>query len=415
MRELLRHRDARLLLGGQAVSTFGDWLLLLVFGIWVKDLTGSNGAAGSVILAMTLPALAAPLVGLVADRVPRRRLLVVNDLLAALALTPLLLVHDRSRVWLVFVVAALYGLSQVVLGAGVTALVQEMLEDDLLAAANGVLASVRQGMRLVGPLIGAGVYALSGPATLVAIDAATFVLSALAFAAIRAGGRVPQRAPDDGARGEQDDAGNGGFLAELGGGWRFVRADAVLRPMFVSGVLAFSLVGVLEPAVFGIVEAFGRPASFVGVVASVQGVGAVAGGLAAAALIGRRGSAVAFRLALLGLGATLVVVATPWLGAVLAAACVAGLLLPLLEIALTTTLQERTPPWVIGRVAALSNVAFSVPQMLSIALGAALVDRVGYVALVLAASAGLLVGGLYALVRLPGRSATPAPEPAQTA
>ena len=42
MRELLRHRDFRLLLAGQTLAMFGDWTLLLVFGIWAKTLTDSN-------------------------------------------------------------------------------------------------------------------------------------------------------------------------------------------------------------------------------------------------------------------------------------------------------------------------------------------------------------------------------------
>ena len=48
MRDVLRLRDYRLLLVGQTTSMLGDWLLLLVLGMWVKDLTGSNSAAGLV-------------------------------------------------------------------------------------------------------------------------------------------------------------------------------------------------------------------------------------------------------------------------------------------------------------------------------------------------------------------------------
>ena len=48
---------------------FGDSLMLIVLSMWVKTLTGSNGAAGLTFLAMTAPALLAPLLGYVVDRV----------------------------------------------------------------------------------------------------------------------------------------------------------------------------------------------------------------------------------------------------------------------------------------------------------------------------------------------------------
>ena len=60
MRSLLRSRDARLLLGGEAVSLFGDWALVVVLGIWAKSLTGSNAAAGLVFFVFAAGRLTAP-------------------------------------------------------------------------------------------------------------------------------------------------------------------------------------------------------------------------------------------------------------------------------------------------------------------------------------------------------------------
>ena len=82
MLELLRHRDFRLILAGQSLSMFGDWTLLLVFGIWGKSLTGSNAIAGLMIFAMAGPGLLGPLGGLLADRVRRRHLMVTLNVLS---------------------------------------------------------------------------------------------------------------------------------------------------------------------------------------------------------------------------------------------------------------------------------------------------------------------------------------------
>ena len=78
MRDLLRHRDFRLLLAGQTMSMFGDWLLILVMAMWAKELTGSNGVAGSVLFAMAVPNLLAPLGGWLADRIRRRPLMITT-------------------------------------------------------------------------------------------------------------------------------------------------------------------------------------------------------------------------------------------------------------------------------------------------------------------------------------------------
>src|SRR4051794_20830370 len=109
MRRLLQDRDARLYLGGQVLSAFGTRALFLALGIWVKSLTSSNAAAGLVFFVLALPALLAPSAGLLVDRVPRRPLMIGVDLVVGGALLLLLLVHGRGDVWLIYVVAFVYG------------------------------------------------------------------------------------------------------------------------------------------------------------------------------------------------------------------------------------------------------------------------------------------------------------------
>ena len=66
----------RLLFCGLLASMIGDSLMLIVLAIWVKDLTGSSGKAGLTFFFLALPALIAPLFGLLIDRVRRRTLLI---------------------------------------------------------------------------------------------------------------------------------------------------------------------------------------------------------------------------------------------------------------------------------------------------------------------------------------------------
>jgi len=159
MRAVLRLPDFRLLFAGLSASMVGDALMLLVYAIWVKSLTGSNGAAGLVTLFIALPYVMAPLGGRLVDRFRRRPFLVVANLASALMLLPLLAVRTARDVWIIYLVAALYGLSSVTIAAALNGLLKELLADELLATANGVLQTVREGLRLGGPLAGAALFA----------------------------------------------------------------------------------------------------------------------------------------------------------------------------------------------------------------------------------------------------------------
>ena len=127
MRRLLAHRDARLFLAGQSLSLLGDTALWLALGLWAKDLTGSSSAAGPGHPVHRRAAARRPLGGLLVDRVRRRSLLLVVNPLTALAVLPLLAVHDAGDVWIIYAVALAYGASYTLLAAGQSALLVTLL------------------------------------------------------------------------------------------------------------------------------------------------------------------------------------------------------------------------------------------------------------------------------------------------
>ena len=137
------------LFAGLAASMFGDTLMLIVLSMWVKTLTGSNGAAGVTFLWMTVPALFAPAFGYVVDRVPRRQFLVVANLASALMMLPLLLVRDAGDVWIIYAVAFCYGISFVLVPAALNGLLKDLLADDVLVDANASLSINSEAFRLV--------------------------------------------------------------------------------------------------------------------------------------------------------------------------------------------------------------------------------------------------------------------------
>jgi MFS family permease len=392
MKTLLRRRDVRLLLTGQALSMFGDWMMIIVLAIWTKVLTGSNSAAGLVFFTFAAVSLLAPLGGLVVDRVRKRPLMIATHLALAAVMCLLLLVHDRSDVWLLYVVTALYGLGGDIFGAARSAMLKSMLPDELLAEANGALQSLREGLRLVAPLAGAGLYAAIGGSAVALVDAATFVLSAGTLVALRF--TEPPPAPREHH-----------FLRELSAGMTHIARTTILRQLTIGLGAALLVAGFGETLIFAVTaNGLHRSPAFIGVIDSFQGVGAIAGGVTSAALLRRVGDlrVAGIGIALFGGGVAF------WLLPNVVTVCfgtaVAGVGIVWAVVAISTAYQRRSPATMQGRVAAAANMLFSVPQTLSIAAGAILVSVLDYRVELLIIGAVFLASSAYLLTRV-------APEP----
>jgi MFS family permease len=387
VRGLLARKDVRLLLAGQSLSMFGDWMMIIVLGIWMKTLTGSSSAAGLVFFVFALASLAAPLGGLVVDRLPKRRLMIVTHVALAGVMCLLLFVHDRGDVWLLYAVTALYGLGGDIFGAARSAMLKSMLPDELLGDANGALQSVREGLRLVAPLAGAGIYAAFGGPVVALVDAGTFLASAATLVALRF--REPPPAPKEHR-----------FLRELSAGLTHIARTPVLRQLSVGVGAALLAIGFDETLIFAVnSESLHRPPSFIGVLMSFQGVGAVLGGLTAAKFLKRVGDV---RLAGIGIfvfGAADGFLLVPHVGAIAGAAAGAGVGLVWAVVAIATAYQRRSPSHLQGRVSAAANMLFSVPQTISIALGAALITLIDYRVEIVIMTAAVLLAATYLLTR----------------
>ena len=387
MRELLRRREARLLLAGQILSFFGDSALFLVLGIWAKDLTGSNAAAGLVFFVLALPALAEPLAGYVVDRLPRRLVLMGAHAFLGGAVLLLLFVHDRGDLWLIYVVAFLYGAGAAFSVPARAGLIKAMFGDELLGEANGALQTAREGLRLVAPLAGAALYAGTGGGTVAILDAATFAFSAATVALLRV--REPKAEPPEHR-----------FLREVAAGAQHIWTTLPLRQLVLAVAVALVVIGFVETAIFAVVDqGLGRPPSFLGVLEVFQGIGAIAGGVTASRAIRRFGDGrvAGVGLVLFALGDALLV--TESLVVVCVGFVIAGAGISWAVVAFGTSLGRRTPHHLQGRVFATASMTFGVPQTFSIALGAVLVTVVDYRLLLLTMAVVTLACGAYLLTR----------------
>lgn len=242
MTRVLRDRDAGLYLTSVVVSAFGTSSLWLASGVWVKDLTGSNGLAALCMLAMWAPTLAGPALGTIADRVRRKPLLIWTNLgLAGLLLT-LFGVGSRDDLWLLFTVLFVYGATVVVHDPAESALLAAVVGPELLGDLNGLRMTATEGMKLVAPLTGAGLYAAYGGPTVACLDAVTFVLAAVLWALIRV----------------RDERPAGTWRAQTVEGARHLWGHPRLRPLVLAGGTTMFFAALSGTTTYAVVDGLGH-------------------------------------------------------------------------------------------------------------------------------------------------------------
>lgn len=388
---VLRDRNTRILLAGQTVNMAGNSAMLIVLAIWMKDLTGSNGAAGLVFLLTAVAAFFAPATGLLADRFPRRQVLIVNDTVTGIVMLLLLLVHDRGQVWLIYLVTLVYGFSGQIYRAARGGLLHSMIPADLLGEANGLFSSLNQALRIIGPVLGAGLYVAAGGGVVAVVDAATFAVSVVSYLLLREVPDLtrPGRAPADTRRPR------GEWLRELVAGARHVIGSPVIRRLVFASAIAFTGAGMLDVAIFSLVDqGLHRSTALIGILGSVQGAGSVVAGFAVGAMLRRYGE---YAIACAGFvlnGVGLALAATATLTGAVACGVLVGLGLPLVLVAEITLVQKRTPGELQGRAIAASEAIIDIPFAIAIGVGAGIIASVGFRPIYIGVAAGFTAVGL---------------------
>jgi MFS family permease len=354
------------LYAGLTTSMFGDSVMLLVLSMWVKTITGSNAQAGLTFFFLAIPSFFAPLMGLGIDRVRRKPLLVWGHVVSAVMVLPLVLVHGAGQVWIVWLVAAFYGVSFIVLPAGLNGLLKELMPEEMLVDANASLQTTKESFRLFGPLVGALLFTWLGGWAVALLDAASFLAAALVISTLA----VSEERPE--AEGSH-------LWTQMTAGVRHLAGERVLRHVLIGFGVCILVMGFTESAVYALLDAFDKPATYVSVIVSVQGVGAVAGGLGSSRVVKRFGEVATCvgGLVLVVVG-ILVMAGTHSFVVVCVSAAAFGAALPMIIVSLMTLVQRRTPQAIMGRVSTAIEVVFAVPQAISLALGSLLVVLLTY-------------------------------------
>lgn len=210
--EVLRLRPVRLLLVAQGVSVLGDRALTVALAFAVLEIGGSVASVGLVLAAATAPLLASVLVGgVVADRFPRRTVMLAADVLrvGTQGTMAVLLLAGVAEVWMLAALAALTGVGTGFFSPASTGLLPEVVPPAQLQQANALRSGAVSVGEIAGPLLAGVLVALGGAGTAIALDAGTFAVSAACLAVMRVRGRDAVAAS----------ASRRTFLGDLRDGW----------------------------------------------------------------------------------------------------------------------------------------------------------------------------------------------------
>jgi MFS family permease len=348
---IYRNRSLRRLQLAWIGSSVGTWAYVVALMVYAYR-QGGPGAVGLVGLIRWFPAaVAAPFGGMVGDRFPRLRVMVVSDLLRACALAAAAAAVALSApAVVVYLLAVLVTLVSQAFQPAEAALLPTLAETpEELAAANVASTTIEAAGYFVGPALGGLLLAVSNVETVFAATALAFLWSAAVLALIRLHAPEPAREP---ARGS--------WQQEALAGFRTIGRDSRLRlivGLFAAQTLVYGAFIVLTAVAAIQLLNLGSPG--IGYLNAALGVGGLVGGIVAVTLVGIRRLAFTFGLALILWGTPILLIGV-WAKAVPAFVliAIAGLGLTIVDVAGFTLLQRAVPEEVLARVFGVLHSAF---------------------------------------------------------
>jgi len=382
----------------QLVSTLGDTLHYIALVVLVYDLTGRGASVAVLVAAELLPVLLlGPVAGVIIDRVNRKSILIVADLVRAMLALSLVWPHGVRHA---YAVAAALSAAAVFFNPTVQAVIPHLTTPDQRLTANSVAWSTGRLVQIAGAAVAGGLIGLIGTGAAFATNAATFGLSALLIVRLHIPPTVSDEAPV--TRGSLH-----GYLADVRAGLSFVRRDRFLSRFLPVQALASLATGGTGAMLVVLSERHLRlpPSGFAWLIAAI-GLGALIGPLIPNLFAGHHpGVRWLFVPYLIrGAGDIAIALMTP-LPVALAILFIYGLNTSTGMVVQSSMLQRVIPDRVRGRVLTLLDITWNAARLLSLAAAATLVDVIGIEAVYWIGGTMLAVSGAIGLSLLGQRSA----------
>jgi MFS family permease len=178
----MRNKNFIIMVIGQIISLFGNAIQRFSMSLYILDLTG-NAAVFSTILAIsTIPyILFAPIAGMLADTVNRKKIMVYLDLFCSLLIGAysIILLNGKDNQIIITAIMFILSICYTLYGPAVTASIPQIVEKEKLTSANGVVQQVGSIVNFAGPIIAGILYSIVGIKVIVIVNAVSFFFSAI--------------------------------------------------------------------------------------------------------------------------------------------------------------------------------------------------------------------------------------------
>jgi DHA3 family macrolide efflux protein-like MFS transporter len=354
---------------GQVVSLLGSAMTGFALGVWIYRQTGSTWSFALTLLFNMLPkALIAPLAGLLADRLDRRWIMIVTDLVAGSAtmVAAMLFWTGQLNVWHVYLLTAMNASASALQGPAFSAALTQLVPKSRFGRANGMLQFGEGVAQVIAPLLAGSLIAIFGLQAVLMVDVVTFLFAVSTLVLVR----FPPVHSEDQSKIEFPDAWSAQFAQAI---TYLKRRPGLLGLLAVFALVNF-FIGMAEAVLTPMVLSF-TTITKLALIMTVGGIGMMAGSVLASAFGDRWRKIYAVFGAYAVIGAAVFLAGLkPSVPLVATAVFLAFLALPSVMSASQAILQSKVEPHLQGRVFGLRIFANTFAFALAYLSGGFLAD-----------------------------------------
>ena len=178
----MRNKNFIIIVIGQIISLFGNAIQRFSMSLYLLEFTGSTATFANILAISTIPyILFAPIAGRLSDNINRKKIMVYLDIFCGtlIGLYSFILFLNKDSAYIVGIVMFMLSICYTLYGPAVTASIPQVVEEDKLTSANGIINQVSSVVNFVGPIIAGILYGIFGIKVIVVVNAISFIFAAI--------------------------------------------------------------------------------------------------------------------------------------------------------------------------------------------------------------------------------------------
>ena len=356
---------------GHGISVFGDMITFLAIPMIVYNLTGSKSALSLSVLVRVIPViLIGPFAGALVDRLNRKTIMILSDLLRATLTITLILSPEKYLLSMIYIVVFLKSLIGIFFNPALNSTIPAIIKKEDLMSANSVLGVTQYALQFASPFIGGSLIAFFGAKSVLLLDMISFILSAIAIYFIN----IPKH-PESARKLITPKV----LLSDIGEGLRFMARSKALRIIMITTVITQFGQGFISPLWLPyVIEGLKRPSTDYGLLVSMQGGGAIIGTVLLLLLGVRKSKAYKQMYAFFTFmtGVTIFMqITTLNFGIFIIWGTLVGVFISGMGVATQTIIQQAANTEILGRVSSSINILNQLFMAIAVAIAGIMGDQ----------------------------------------